>query len=272
MDAGIGTRAEEGVPRSAPVWVPLSEAGTVSFDKAPAPSAEERARSEREKVLRAARARLPELEKIRAEAARIRTGAPMQASPSTATAALKHTASDAPAPGAETPPAADSTPDAERLSELEALVRSLEAGRRTDIATLQRAQESLANTQIELLRTTKELRAASERIRQLEADVGDPPAEVPLPETRRVAYREPASTEPSAPAMAPPPTPAPEPPLVEETDPMEGLAARISRLRGEISAHVEGVTSSASNGDGDGRFLSMRERLERAAAARQAAP
>jgi hypothetical protein len=56
-----------------------------------------------------------------------------------------------------------------RADALERQLRELEARRRDEVADLQRAQESLANTQVELIRTTKELRAAEERVRALEA-------------------------------------------------------------------------------------------------------
>jgi hypothetical protein len=125
-------------------------------------------------------------------------------------------------------------------SELEARVVELETLRREDVVKLQRAQESLANTQVELMEATRKLKAAEERAR------GGDDQERP----RRRA------SEPVASSLLDADT-------TWSSEPENGLAP------------AEDVpTSEAQDGDEDqdqalpDEALSLRERLARAAAAR----
>ncbi len=71
-------------------------------------------------------------------------------------------------------------------SDPESRIAELEKARRTDVEGLNRAQEAFANTQVELTNTTKKLREAERRIRELEGDSGlkahGAPTYTPAPE------------------------------------------------------------------------------------------
>jgi chromosome segregation ATPase len=54
------------------------------------------------------------------------------------------------------------------VAELEERVARVEAQRREEVAELQRVQESFANAQLEMMETTRKLRAAEERVHELE--------------------------------------------------------------------------------------------------------
>ncbi len=136
-----------------------------------------------------------------------------------------------------------------RLEEAESRHRTeldeVESRRRAEIEELQRAQASLANTQFELIQANRKLKAAEDRVRELERGA-------PVPVGVGSGGTEEGGFEGS----------------LELTS----FAARISSLRQEIAAHVEeisGVPAGANGGDEpEEEALSLRERLARAAAAR----
>jgi hypothetical protein len=118
----------------------------------------------------------------------------------------------------------------------------MENQRREEIVELQRSQEALANTQAELMDSTRKLRAAEDRVRELESATG-------VASSRGVPVYEPSEAE-----EAPSERPGRRPPVAEpapEPEPVE--AAR------DEEPEAEEMPEEA---------LSLRERLARAAAAR----
>jgi phage shock protein A len=162
---------------------------------------------------------------------------------------------EAPAPGV----AQAAEESAQRVEALERQVADLESLRRSEVGELQRAQESLASTQVELADAQRKLHAAEDRIRDLQHEAA---------EARAAAER--------APEVVPAPTyGAPRedlaPAAAGDTSQVSSFAARISSLRQEIAAHVEersGVRPEDLEPDA-GELVPLRERLARAAAARQ---
>jgi hypothetical protein len=135
---------------------------------------------------------------------------------------------------------------AEELTRLRALATQMETQRREEIVELQRSQEALANTQVELMDSTRKLRAAEDRVRELESAAG-------VQSSRGVPVYEPSQAEAEAPP-ARPARPARRPPAAEpaaEPEPQEAVA--------EEEPQAEEPPEEA---------LSLRERLARAAAAR----
>ena len=135
-------------------------------------------------------------------------------------------------------------------AELEERLAHLESQRRDEIAELQRLQEALASTQLELMDANRKLRLAEER-----TDVAPPaePVAVAEPEPRRVAPQE------RAPAFGEPrPRPARRPPASEPLPGVSAPEAEAEAGEGDEAAEPE----IAEEG------LSLRERLARAAAAR----
>lgn len=178
-------------------------------------------------------------------------------------------------------------------TDLSARIAELEKVRRADIQELHRVQESFANTQVEFTNTTKKLREAERRIRELEGDSG----------VRR----------PGVPTYAPVAdhgTPEPEPVRSErEVRPVDpdSFEDRVSSLRAGLAAANDlswdldreaaigrfsedglppmppepqpdalpepgGAREPDAVADPDEEGLSLRERLARAAAARHRGP
>ena len=177
-------------------------------------------------------------------------------------------------------------------TDLPARIAELEKARRADIQELHRVQESFANTQVEFTNTTKKLREAERRIRELEGDSG--------------------GRRPGVPTYAPVAdhgTREPEPTRSEReerpVDP-DSFEERVSSLRAGLAAANDlswDLDREAANGrfsedglppmppepqpdalpepearepdsvgDPDEEGLSLRERLARAAAARHRGP
>jgi chromosome segregation ATPase len=124
-----------------------------------------------------------------------------------------------------------------KVGELEARVAELEELRRGEVAELQRAQEALANTQVESAQAAKRAKDAEARVRELEE----------APQGAREA--------------APQPTyDAPE----EFLQP--SITSRLAALRREAAPEAEPIGEEEAASPDEG--LSLRERLARAAAAR----
>jgi chromosome segregation ATPase len=143
----------------------------------------------------------------------------------------------------------------ERAKELEGRLEDLEAKRRSEVGELQRAQESYANTQVELREMQRKLKAAEERVRELESGPARPPA----------------PSEAPAPAAASSASGSWAAPTAEEEPSLEfgSFASRLSSLRQELASQI----GSEQEGDAaeeppSEEALSLRERLARAAAAR----
>jgi hypothetical protein len=162
-------------------------------------------------------------------------------------------------------------------SDLEARIQELESARRQDISQLQHAQESFANTQLELTNASRKLREAEARIRELESELDTGPSRGPT-------------------GVAPPPVdawaqPTPDPsqitdvvetvpaveqavPVVDEWDwpePASGSAREPSTSWDPEPDWTPGPADEASSSELDDEppaGLSLRERLARAAAAR----
>ena len=173
-----------------------------------------------------------------------------------ARAALAAELAQAAAPTGEGPPAA----------ELEARVAELESARRSDIVELQRAQESLANTQVELTNANRKLKEAEGRLRELESEgvtaVEPERPAVPVPD---YVTREPEYVSREA------PSPEPE---YEAPAEVSSFAARLSSLRQEIAAATQPPAEAPVQEEQPAQEegLSLRERLARAAAARHRGP
>lgn len=137
----------------------------------------------------------------------------------------------------------DAAPD---VSGLEARLAEMESDRRSERADLQRAQESLANTQFELMEATRRLKASEEHVRELEG-AAEGPARAPEPIAPSADDLEIATPPPARPPRAPVRRrPAPETEEPSEEEPSEEEPS-------------EELPEEA---------LSLRERLTRAAAAR----
>jgi hypothetical protein len=122
-----------------------------------------------------------------------------------------------------------------RVGELEARVAELEELRRSEVSELQRAQESLANTQVEGAQAAKRAKDAEARIRELEEAARGGREAAPQP-----TYEAPEEfLQPS-------------------------ITSRLAALRREPAPEPVGEEEAASPDEG----LSLRERLARAAAAR----
>jgi hypothetical protein len=136
----------------------------------------------------------------------------------------------------------------EKARELEARLDDLEAKRRSEVGELQRAQESYANTQVELREMQAKLKAAEERVRELES--GGP--------SWRAEGAEPAGVAASS---------GPEPRGEDESALEFGsFASRLSSLRQEVESQIP--EPDAPGEALPEEALSLRERLARAAAAR----
>jgi len=121
----------------------------------------------------------------------------------------------------------------DRALELQTRLQELEDLRRSEVAELQRAHETLANTQFESTQARRRVKELEERLRELEAE----PA------------RDAAAVFEQEPAVEPDPEPAPEP------------------ARDDVASPP--LAPEAGSDDGE---VSLRERLARAAAARHRAP
>ncbi len=137
----------------------------------------------------------------------------------------------------------------EETAELWARLEHLEGQRQQEIAELQRAQESLANTQVELMDANRKLRSAEDRMRELEMQAlrSGSAAQEPAPVAGPGDVPPEWSTTPPADEIPPHRRPAPEPSAAPESMP------------GDEEAAEEEEPAEP---------LSLRERLARAAAAR----
>ncbi len=132
-------------------------------------------------------------------------------------------------------------------AELEARLAELEALRRNEVSDLQRAQESLANTQVELMDTNRKLKAAEERVREMEGGGEASSRRGGAPE-----YRPASSEEDDATVWN-----------YESSD--AGLGSPFAGLASDESANGGGESEPEEPPE---ETLSLRERLARAAAAR----
>ena len=138
-------------------------------------------------------------------------------------------------------------------AELEGRIAELENARRADVVELQRAHEAFANTQLELSNTTRKLREAESRLKELDRSGGAP--------ARR--------TEPAAEAAAVPTyvAAAEDPEAWNEVEDPFGDSS-------DAFADPPDTWSDPTPGEGSvedepAEGLSLRERLARAAAARR---
>jgi hypothetical protein len=140
------------------------------------------------------------------------------------------------------------------LATLQARVAELESHRRSDVAELQRAQESLANTQVELMESNRKLKASEERLRELEGGATAPSREATQPGKAKRAAPEPEPVARSAEGDRPAWT-------YETEDVASEFAGLISdeATDEQVGSEPEGPPEET---------LSLRERLARAAAAR----
>lgn len=135
------------------------------------------------------------------------------------------------------------------LGEMESRIAELETRRRSDVAELQRAQESLANTQVELMESNRKLRASEDRLRELERNGGIASHGAPSLESVERAAPEPAGDEP-----------------VWSYDTADaGLESTFASLAPDEPKDSGGSTEPEEPAE---EALSLRERLARAAAAR----
>jgi hypothetical protein len=156
-----------------------------------------------------------------------------------------------------------------KATELQRQVAELEDLRRTDVSELQRAQEALANTQIEATQAKKRAKDLEDRVRELEA--APPPAaaeEYGYEEVQSFAARLASlvhrEAEPSSePYLEPEPHVEPEPSVGRSAGPVP----RVERSPARRSEPEPEPTPESDEGG-----LSLRERLARAAAARHRAP
>jgi hypothetical protein len=144
------------------------------------------------------------------------------------------------------------------LASLQKRIEEMESQRRSDVSELQIAQQSLANTQFELIEVTRKLKAAEERV----AGVGgDEPAEEKRPSRRPRSERgllrhpeppresgsdlEPAEEEMTAfhPAEPQIETPPDQPPDEETEEDLAGLSLRERLARAAAARHRTGPSS-----------------------------
>ncbi|MEX2421524.1 MAG: hypothetical protein WD670_06845, partial [Actinomycetota bacterium] len=189
----------------------------------------------------------------------------------------------------------DASPD------VESRIVELERARRTDVADLQRAQESFANTQVELANSTRKLREAEARIRELERDLGRPsrgvPTYVPNADEPRSSSRGEPNLQPAT-AAAGRHADVAAAETVDETIDLQSFEHRVSSLRAGLEASSDTGLEDQPRApveppdppevaeprsepepdererelDPDAEGLSLRERLARAAAARHRGP
>jgi len=147
-------------------------------------------------------------------------------------------------------------------AELEARIAELENARRADVAELQRAHESFANTQLELSNTVRKLREAEARVKELERSGGG---------SGKASNhrREPAPARDAEPVPVPTYVAAADDPEVwnEVEDPFgdssDAFAAAADQWSDSPAPAEDPVEEEPAEG------LSLRERLSRAAAARK---
>jgi hypothetical protein len=163
---------------------------------------------------------------------------------------------------------ADAVPPAELAprsglgrSDLESRIAELENARRADVVELQRAQESFANTQVELSNATRKLRDAEARIRELQAVPAvepDPRAEsAPVPDyVVEAASEDPAISGDDAEVYLTP----------EDAGNGRDEPKKASPRKREATPQDEREEPVVEEG------LSLRERLARAAAGRRRGP
>lgn len=139
------------------------------------------------------------------------------------------------------------------LAALQARIEEMESQRRSDVSELQVAQQSLANTQFELMEATRKLKAAEERLAGEGDDdraEGSRPTRRPRAERSRVRHPEPyRESEPA-----------------RDLEPTEEEMAVFHAAESQIDAPSAPAADEESDEDLAG--LSLRERLARAAAAR----
>jgi hypothetical protein len=143
---------------------------------------------------------------------------------------------------------------AQDLDALVARIEEMEAQRRSDVAELQIAQQSLVNTQFELMEATRKLKSAEERAIGVES--GDEPAAEPRRAPRGRAAAERARVRHPEPSREPEPTPD------------HDLAEREMATFHAAEPQVESPDEPLEETEEELAGLSLRERLARAAAAR----
>jgi chromosome segregation ATPase len=150
--------------------------------------------------------------------------------------------------------AADSNGEgaASKIAQLEARLAEMQAQRQDEITQLQRAHESLANTQAELMQSNRKLKDVQDRARELERAGGGAPAPGPAGPSRR--------SEPAPP--------------VEDESEAEAFRRRIATMQDDMAnpeperkPAPEPMAPPAAEEE-SAEPLSLRERLARAAAAR----
>lgn len=139
------------------------------------------------------------------------------------------------------------------LASLQTRIEEMESQRRSDVSELQMAQQSLANTQFELMEATRKLKSAEER---LASEGGDEPAEgkraTRRPRSELGLLRHPEPSRESEPAGD----------LEPAADEMSAFHPAESQIETPPHLPPDEVTEEDLAG------LSLRERLARAAAAR----
>lgn len=123
-----------------------------------------------------------------------------------------------------------------KAAELEGRLAELEERRRSEVSELQRAQEALANTQVEATQATKRAKEAEARVRDLEEAARE--AAEALPATYEVAeeFRQPSITSRLA-ALHREPAPEAQPAGEGEAAPDEGLSLRERLARAAAARH-----------------------------------
>jgi chromosome segregation ATPase len=157
-------------------------------------------------------------------------------------------------------------------SDLEVRIQELERARREDIGRLQHAQESFANTQLELTNASRKLREAEARIRELESELEAGPSRATAAVAPPVdAWPEPAST----PTASQTPDVAETVPAVDDWDWPEPVAAPVADAATSADPEPDWTPgppdedpSAVQDDEEAPAGLSLRERLARAAAAR----
>jgi hypothetical protein len=180
--------------------------------------------------------------------------AELKAKLAAAEAKLEESAKAAPAPKSRSRSRAAGG-SADRVAELESQLASMESQRGTEVGDLQRAQEALANTQVELMDAKRRAKAAEDRARELEG--AEPTASDRTPAPEREPDR--GGREPA--------------PSGEPSMEFASFASRLSSLRQELAEQLGTEDESASTPPEEPtEGLSLRERLARAAAARHRVP
>ena len=182
------------------------------------------------------------------------------------------------------------------VAALRTQVAELEDRRRTDVSELQRAQEALANTQVEATQAKRRTKELEERVRELESEPvpAAPPVPAPFTVAEPAGYEEvpsfsarlvslvhqrEAHAEPEPAYVEPeiPPGPRPEPAAEPIPEPPVAAPARAPQEERAVEpkpkrapAAKEETEPSAAEGEDEG--LSLRTRLARAAAARHRPP